>query len=78
MDDELPEKVPIRISLNGNTVWEGPSPFGNEAWTDVAWIVEDLGWLSDDSTLSVTNLGGNGAIGAPPWVLLTSASVFYN
>jgi tRNA A-37 threonylcarbamoyl transferase component Bud32 len=78
MDDELPEKVPIRIALNGNTVWEGPSPFGNEAWTDVAWIVEDLSWLSDDNTISVTNVAGNGSFGTPPWVLLTSASVFYN
>ena len=78
MDDEVPAKVPIRVSLNGNTVWEGPSPFGNENWTDVAWVVRDLSWLSDDSTLAVTNLGAGGDIGTPPWVLLTSASVFYN
>ncbi len=79
MDDELSSKVPIRISLNGNTVWEGNSPFGNEDWTDVAWVVQNLGWLSDGgNTLSVTNLGGNGEVGAPPWVLLTSATVFYD
>ena len=79
MDDERAEKVPIRISLNGNTVWEGASPFGNEDWTDVAWVVEDLSWLSgDDNTLSVTNLEGGGDVGGPPWVLLTSATVFYD
>lgn len=79
MDDERATKVPIRISLNGNTVWEGPSPFGNEDWTDVAWAVEDLGWLSGGgNTLAVTNLEGDGEVGAPPWVLLTSATVFYH
>jgi serine/threonine-protein kinase len=78
MDDERAEKVPIRVSLNGNTVWEGASPFGNEDWTDVAWVVEDLSWLSGDNTLAVTNLEGSGEVGAPPWVLLTSATVFYD
>jgi hypothetical protein len=78
MDDERAEKVPIRVSLNGNTVWEGASPFGNEDWTDVAWVVRDLSWLSGDNTLSVTNLEGGGEVGAPPWVLVTSATVFYD
>lgn len=79
MDDEVAAKVPIRISLNGNTVWEGPSPFGNEDWTDVAWVVKDLSWLSEgDNTLSVTNTAGGGEIGTPPWVLLTSATVYFD
>jgi hypothetical protein len=78
MDDERAEKVPIRVSLNGNTVWEGTSPFGNEDWTDVAWVVEDLSWLTGGNTLSVTNLEDGGEVGTPPWVLLTSATVYYN
>lgn len=78
MDDERAAKVPIRVSLNGNTVWEGASPFGNEDWTDVAWVVEDLSWLSSDNTLSVTNLERGGEVGTPPWVLVTSATVFYD
>ncbi|MEX1157680.1 MAG: protein kinase [Thermomicrobiales bacterium] len=79
MDDEVAAKVPIRVSLNGNTVWEGASPFGNEDWTDVAWVVQDLGWISGgENTLAVTNLEEGGEIGTPPWVLLTSATVYYD
>jgi hypothetical protein len=79
MDDERDEKVPIRISLNGHTVWEGPSPFGNEDWTDVARIVQDLSWLEGgENTLSVSNLEGGDEVGAPPWVLVTSATVFFD
>jgi len=79
MDDERAAKVPIRIALNGNTVWEGSSPFGNEDWTDVAWVVQDLSWLSGGgNTLSITNLEGGGGVGVPPWALLTSATVYFD
>ena len=79
MDDERGAKVPIRLWLNGNVVWEGPSPFANEDWTDVAWIVEDLSWVSSgENEFAVENLDENGEIGRPPWVLLTRATILYD
>lgn len=86
IDDEVTAKVPIRLSLNGNVVWEGPSPFQNggtdfdspQWWTDVGWLVANPEWLQEgQNTLTVEIIGVNGEIGVPPWVLLTSAVVYY-
>jgi hypothetical protein len=78
MDDEQPAKVPMQLYLNGNLVWEGPSPFANEDWTDVGWLVGNLDWLqAGQNTLTVVNAGGKGEVGKPPWMLVTSAVVYY-
>ena len=86
IDDEIAGKVPIRVSLNGNVVWEGPSPFQNGTgdfestayWTDVGWLVGNLGWINEgQNSLTVEIVGIPGQVGTPPWVLLTSAVVYY-
>jgi hypothetical protein len=69
----------MQLWLNDNLIWEGPSPFNNEEWTDVAWLVEDLEWLeAGTNTLTVANTEDDGEVGSPPWILVTSAVVYFD
>jgi serine/threonine protein kinase len=78
MDDERNAKVPMQLWLNDHLIWEGPSPFPNEEWRDIAWIVGDNTWLRQgQNTLRVEVTEGNGAIGRPPWILISSAVIYY-
>jgi serine/threonine-protein kinase len=78
MDDEQKSKVPMQLWLNDSLVWEGPSPFGNEDWTDIGWLIGNLDWLQPgQNTITVVNVGDPGQIGSPPWFLVTSAVVYY-
>ena len=77
MEDENPDVVPIRISINGYIIHEGPAPFGSEVWTDVAWRVGDLGaFQAGQNTIVVENLAPQGEFGLPPWVLLSAMRVY--
>jgi serine/threonine-protein kinase len=79
MDDEREEHTSMQLWLNDNLIWEGPSPFNNEEWTDVAWLVEDLEWLeAGTNTLTVANTEDDGEVGSPPWILVTSAVVYFD
>lgn len=79
MDDELPGKVPVRITLNGELVWEGDSPFQNEGWTRVGWNVGNLEWLRPgNNRLTFEVLAESGEFGLPPWILLNEAAVYWD
>ena len=68
-DDFLPEKCPIRITLNNEVIFEGPNPFLNTQWnTQTA----DISANSFDTTnvLTITNISPNGNFDAPPAFLL--------
>jgi hypothetical protein len=79
MDDELPGKVPCRITLNDEVVWEGESPFGNETWTRIGWQAGSLDWLKPGKNrLTFEVLAEAGEFGLPPWILLTEASVYWD
>lgn len=77
MDDELKENVPMRISLNGNVVWEGESPFGDEKWTDMVWVAGNLNWLVEGENSLTIELLIEGEVGLPPWVLINEATVYW-
>lgn len=78
MDDEQTSHVPMQLWLNDYLIWEGPSPFNNESWTDVAWLVGDIGALpAGQNTLTIVNAADDGGIGEPPWMLITAAGVYY-
>lgn len=78
MDDEQTAHVPMQLWLNDYLVWEGPSPFNNESWTDVAWLVGDLGALEPgNNTLTIVNASPTGDVGKPPWLLITTAAVYF-
>ena len=79
LDDERSEHTMMRLRLNGNVVWEGPSPFANESWTQVAWIVGNLQWLGDDgNVITIENAEAGGGLGQPPWFLVTTAAIYFN
>jgi hypothetical protein len=77
MDDESANTVPIRITVNGYVVHDGPGPFGSEVWTDVGWLVGNLGVLqAGDNSITVEVLAPQGEFGRPPWVLLSAMRVY--
>jgi eukaryotic-like serine/threonine-protein kinase len=77
MDDESPTTVPIRVSVNGYVVHEGPAPFGSEVWTDTAWRVDDLSaLLPGENVLVIEVVASDGEFGRPPWLLLTAMRIY--
>ena len=79
MDDERAAKVPFRISLNGEAVWEGESPFENEVWTPIGWRAGNLDLLRPGrNQLTIEVLVDEGEFGLPPWILLTEAAVYWD
>jgi hypothetical protein len=77
MDDESPRTVPIRVSVNGTIVHEGPAPFGSEVWTDTAWRIGDPGVLqAGQNTVVIENIAPDGPFGRPPWLLVTSMWIY--
>ncbi|MFW6074773.1 MAG: serine/threonine-protein kinase [Chloroflexota bacterium] len=78
MDDESEGRVPMRLSLNDNVVWEGESPFEDEEWTEVIWRVGSLGWIEEgENTMTIEVLAPDGEFGLPPWLLLNEAQVYW-
>ena len=79
MDDEFSAHVPCRMLLNGNLIWEGEAPFGNEEWTLVGWRIGNLTWLQKgDNILTFEVLAPDGDFGRPPWILLNEATVYWD
>ena len=78
MDDVDRSKVPIRIQLNGVTVWEGDSPFPNGQWGSFGVILQDVSPLKNGSnTVTIENTGSRGALGVAPWILIQEITVRY-
>ncbi|CAN5160881.1 hypothetical protein BH23CHL1_BH23CHL1_23270 [soil metagenome] len=65
-------QVPMRLFLNGNQIWEGPSPFPQGEWAEIAWSVGNLGWLSEGTNVLTIHL-----LGSTGTVLVSNATVFY-
>ncbi|HET7035010.1 MAG TPA: serine/threonine-protein kinase, partial [Thermomicrobiaceae bacterium] len=78
MDDVDRDKVPIRIKLNGVTVWEGKSPFANGQWGSYAVILQDVSPIKDGTnTVTIENTGSRGNLGVAPWILIQEVTVRY-
>ena len=68
-DDFLDQKCPIKITLNGQTIFEGSNPFSNKQWNiKSAEISPDI--LKNSNTLTITNTSQKGNIDAPPFFML--------
>jgi len=77
MDDESPTSIPIRVSVNGYVVHEGPAPFGSEVWTDTAWRIGDPSALQPgENALTIEVIVPDGEFGRPPWLLLTAMRIY--
>ena len=79
MDDEFPAAVDCRIALNDNVIWQGASPFENEEWTRIGWIVGSLSWLElGENRLTIEVMATDGEFGRPPWILLNEATLYWD
>lgn len=77
MDDESQSTVPLRVSVNGYVVHEGPNPFGSEVWTDIAWVIGEPEVLqAGENEITIENLAAEGEFGAPPWILLNEMHLY--
>jgi tRNA A-37 threonylcarbamoyl transferase component Bud32 len=85
LDGENPLSNGTRISINGVTIYEGPSPFPNDTccggsgpgnWGAVAFDIP-AGVLGLDNTLTVSNLEPTDCTECPKYVMVDFAEVVY-
>lgn len=65
-------QVPMRLLLNSNVIWEGPSPFPEGEWAEIAWSVGNLGWLTEGTNVFTIQLQGSTGT-----ILVSNATIFY-
>jgi hypothetical protein len=82
LDDELATLNPIAIEVNGQQVFNGPSPFPNwdgigngenAAWSEVTVTIPGELLREGRNEIAVSNLSPGGNFNAPPYVLLADA-----
>ena len=79
LDDELAGPNPIAIEVNGQSLFEGASPFqswdgvgdgANAAWTDVDFTIPANALRAGRNEIAIANLSPSANFGAPPYILL--------
>ena len=84
LDDELADLNPITIEVNGQQVFNGPSPFQNwdgigdgqdAAWTEVAVTIPAELLERGRNEITIANLSPSGNFNGPPYVLLADATL---
>ncbi len=65
-------QVPMRLLLNGNKIWTGPSPFPGGEWAEIAWSLGNLGWLTEGTNVLTIQLQGSTGT-----ILVSNATVYY-
>ncbi|MBA2597374.1 MAG: hypothetical protein H0V00_12205 [Chloroflexia bacterium] len=82
MDDELGTLNPVAVEVNGERVYEGPSPFANwdgtaqgvtAAWTTVPLTIPSGVLSAGPNEITLANLSPVASFNAPPYVLLAGA-----
>jgi hypothetical protein len=80
IDDDLDSRPDLRLTLNGVIVWEGESPFEDEQWTEIGWVVSDLDWLEvgeNIMTIEILSDDDDNDVSEPPWVGFSESVVYY-
>ncbi len=84
LDDELAGPNPIAIIVNGQSLFEGASPFPswdgagngeNAAWTDVDISIPADALRAGRNDIAIANLSPSANFGAPPYILLGDATL---
>jgi hypothetical protein len=84
LDDEWAAPNPLAIEVNGAVLFSGPSPFANwdgvgnganAAWTLVTFTIPPEMLREGRNEISVGNLSPTGNFNAPPYVLLSDATL---
>jgi hypothetical protein len=82
LDDEWETLNPIALEVNGETVYDGPSPFvnwdgvgagANAAWTTVPFTIPSGMLRAGPNEIAFANLTPVASFNAPPYVLLADA-----
>ena len=84
LDDELAGANPMAIIVNGETLFEGQSPFqswdgvgngANAAWTDADITIPANALVAGRNDITIANLSPSATFGAPPYILLGDATL---
>lgn len=84
MDDELPTRTPIRVTVNGQTIFEGPSPFpnwdgvgecDNPVWTPVTLPIPPGALHAGDNQITIADLASSDAFNAPPYMMISDTAL---
>ncbi len=74
-DDDSASKCRIRVTLNGKSLWDGPSEFRNDAF-EVRRIAISAGVLkAGENELVIANTEPKGELGMPPWFMVAACTV---
>jgi hypothetical protein len=82
LDDEWADLNPIALEVNGQQVFNGPSPWqnwdgvgngANAAWTSVPITIPAGLLVAGENTIAVSNLTPVASFNSPPYVLLADA-----
>lgn len=79
--------IPVRIELNGATVFEGPNPFPSDLgatipgagnWGTFSLQVKPEALRQGRNTLIITNLASGGQVGSSPYIVIDRAAVAWS
>lgn len=73
--DDGHTNCPIRISLNGTVLMEGPNGFAPDRWEWQTLPLPPDALRVGDNELTVANLAPEGQVGMPPWFMLAAAVI---
>lgn len=73
--DDRNTPCPIRISLNGLTVFEGPEAFAHNEWQWRAFALPDGALRAGPNELVFANTSAEGIVGMPPWFMLAACAI---
>ena len=61
------KEVPARILVNGQPVFEGPAPFGDEALTTHELALPSGVLREGENEITILNTAPEGSVGSRPW-----------
>lgn len=73
--DDRGTPCPIRISLNGAVVFEGPDSFAHADWQWRVFALPAGALTAGANELTFANTSAEGAVGMPPWFMLATCAL---
>jgi hypothetical protein len=74
-DDDAAAPCPIKIRLNGQVVFAGPSGFPGDAWAWRRFPLPAGALRTGDNELVIANAAAEGQMGMPPWFMVGRAAL---
>jgi hypothetical protein len=79
--------IPVRIELNGETIFDGPNPFPSDLgaaitgpgnWGTLNLPVKPETLRQGPNTLTITNLASGGQVGSAPYIVIDRAAIAWS